>query len=574
MYDDGKLENTLQEMKRLNIEVLGISEMRWPLSGRKVVDDYVVYYAGEDGRHHRNGVAIIVSREVDRAVKNVVPVSDRIMLMQINAAPFGLNIIQVYAPTDACAEEEIDNFYDCLSDVIEKVKRKGITVLMGDLNAKQRYRNAVRSVQACPGADVCTNHVLLMAQFVLRLKMAPQQTRSTQLDRKKLQDPLLKEAATRKIEDTLQPWLTAADPVNIEDTWEAVRDVNSEVAETMGIDPGSGAKQPWMTAEILSFMDQRRHWKNRDERQYKAVNMEIRREVRRAKEVWHAGECAEIEVLEKRHDFFNLHKKVKEVAGVRRDTAMGCRLVDENGGVILYLELKLERWKAYVETLFADDRPANHQAQGGGTGPPITRNGVEKAIKNAKNGKTPGSDGTLAEVLKLFGEKGVDALTRLFNAIYDSGEIPEDWLRSVFVALPKKHSPKGCSDYRTISLMSHVLKVFLRVIHSRVYRKLKEQVENTQFGFRKGLGTREALFSLQVLGQRARDMGVDVYLCFIDFAFDRVRHERMMEVLQRAGIDERDCRFIANLYWKQKAEALEGTEDRVRINGVLVNNIR
>ncbi|XP_071648484.1 craniofacial development protein 2-like [Temnothorax longispinosus] len=244
MYDDGKLENTLQEMKRLNIEVLGISEMRWPLSGRKVVDDYVVYYAGEDGRHHRNGVAIIVSGEVDRAVKNVVPVSDRIMLMQINAVPFGLNIIQVYAPTAACAEEEIDNFYDCLSDVMEKMKRKGVTVLMGDLNAKvgsgrvgrtvgdfglgernergdrfvefcagyglaimntffelpkrrlytwkspadapdrvvrnqidfftiqQRYRNAVRSVRACPGADVCSDHVLLMAQFVLRLKMA------------------------------------------------------------------------------------------------------------------------------------------------------------------------------------------------------------------------------------------------------------------------------------------------------------------------------------------------------------------------------------------------------------------
>lgn len=103
--------------------------------------------------------------------------------------------------------------------------------------------------------------------------------------------------------------------------------------------------------------------------------------------------------------------------------------------------------------------------------------------------------------------------------------------------------------------MSHVLKIFLRIIHGRIYGKLEEKIGNTQFGFRKGLGTREALFGVQVLIQRCRDVNYDVYLCAIDFekAFDRVHHNKMLEILKASGIDDKDIRIIGNLYWHQRA---------------------
>ena len=83
----------------------------------------------------------------------------------------------------------------------------------------------------------------------------------------------------------------------------------------------------------------------------------------------------------------------------------------------------------------------------------------------------------------------------------------------------------------------------------------------TQFGFRNAMGTREALFSIQVLFQRCKDMSCDVYACFIDYqkAFDRVQYQKTVEVLQNIGLDDRDVRVIGNLYWNQEAsERIQG----------------
>ena len=129
-----------------------------------------------------------------------------------------------------------------------------------------------------------------------------------------------------------------------------------------------------------------------------------------------------------------------------------------------------------------------------------------------------------------------------------------------------------------------------------------------------GLGTREALFILNVLIQRALDVNCDVFACFIDFekAFDTVNHNKLVETLHRLGLDDKDVRIISNLYWQQKAfirigdgtseefenrqgvrqgfvlspllfnayaerlfrEAIEEAEDGILMNGVLINNLR
>lgn len=68
-----------------------------------------------------------------------------------------------------------------------------------------------------------------------------------------------------------------------------------------------------------------------------------------------------------------------------------------------------------------------------------------------------------------------------------------------------------------------------------------------------GIGTREALFGVQVLIQRCRDVNYDVYACLIDFekAFDKVKHDKLVQILKRSGIN--DIRIISNLYWHQTA---------------------
>ena len=86
-----------------------------------------------------------------------------------------------------------------------------------------------------------------------------------------------------------------------------------------------------------------------------------------------------------------------------------------------------------------------------------------------KDGKAPGPDNVQIEFLKLLDDDGIKWLTAVFNHIYDTGSIPLDWLKSEFITLPKKPGPKQCDEYRTISLMSHLLKLFLKIIYKTIY---------------------------------------------------------------------------------------------------------
>ncbi|CAG9839097.1 unnamed protein product [Diabrotica balteata] len=85
-------------------------------------------------------------------------------------------------------------------------------------------------------------------------------------------------------------------------------------------------------------------------------------------------------------------------------------------------------------------------------------------------------------------------LVTLLNQIYSSGVLPKEWLTRIFICIAKKKKVRECSDYCTISLMFHMLKLLLKVIHNRINHKLDIYVNDTQLGFRKGLGTREHLF--------------------------------------------------------------------------------
>jgi hypothetical protein len=102
--------------------------------------------------------------------------------------------------------------------------------------------------------------------------------------------------------------------------------------------------------------------------------------------------------------------------------------------------------------------------------------------------------------------------------------------------------------------MSHAVKILLHILLNRI-NKCEKIISQEQFGFRRCLGTREALFSMQTLLQRCWEVRKPVYMCFIDFekAFNRVQHTRLITALQSIQLDEKDIKLIAKLYWNQTA---------------------
>ena len=152
------------------------------------------------------------------------------------------------------------------------------------------------------------------------------------------------------------------------------------------------------------------------------------------------------------------------------------------------------------------------------------------------------------EALKALDEHNIGIITSLCNIIYNSGMIPTEMKHPVFVALPKKPKAMNCTEFRTISLMSHVTKLLLKIIQQRMANKIDKEVSRLQSGFRPGTSTREGIFNLRTICERATDVQKNVYICFIYYtkAFNRVKHLKMIECLSELGMDDKDLQIQTN----------------------------
>jgi len=115
--------------------------------------------------------------------------------------------------------------------------------------------------------------------------------------------------------------------------------------------------------------------------------------------------------------------------------------------------------------------------------------------------------------------------------IVDTGDWPNDWKKAVFVTIPKVSGTTNCEDHRIIALISHTSKILLRILHNRMRNVTEEQIADVQMGFRKGVGTRDQIFNLRLLIEKAKEASSPLYLAFVDYkkAFDSVKHTRLWD---------------------------------------------
>ena len=121
--NQGKLEVVKQEMARMNIDILEISELKWAGMGEFHSDDHYIYYCGQESLR-RNGVAIIVNKRVCNAVLGCNLKNDRKISIRFQGKPINITVIQVYAPTSNAEEAEVEQFYEDLQNLLELTPKK------------------------------------------------------------------------------------------------------------------------------------------------------------------------------------------------------------------------------------------------------------------------------------------------------------------------------------------------------------------------------------------------------------------------------------------------------------------
>ena len=144
------------------------------------------------------------------------------------------------------------------------------------------------------------------------------------------------------------------------------------------------------------------------------------------------------------------------------------------------------------------------------------------------------------ELFQILKDDAVKVLHSICQQIWKTQQWPQDWKRSVFVLVPKKGNAKECSNYRTITLISHASKVRLRILLARLQQYINHELPDVQAGFRKGRGTRDQSAIIRWIMEKAREFQKNIYFCFIDYAkaFHFVDHNKLWKILKEMGIPD------------------------------------
>ena len=124
-----------QETARVNVDILGISELRWTGMGEFNTHEHYIYYCGQETLR-RNGVAIMVNKRVRNAVRGCNLKNNRMISVHLQCKPFNITVILVYAPTSNVEGTEVEWFYEDLQDLLELTPPKDGLFIIGDWNAK------------------------------------------------------------------------------------------------------------------------------------------------------------------------------------------------------------------------------------------------------------------------------------------------------------------------------------------------------------------------------------------------------------------------------------------------------
>ena len=150
--------------------------------------------------------------------------------------------------------------------------------------------------------------------------------------------------------------------------------------------------------------------------------------------------------------------------------------------------------------------------------PDILESEVKWALGSITMNKASRVDGIPVELFQILKDDILEVLHSICQKIWKTQQWSQYWKRSVFIPIPKKGNAKKCSNYYTITLISHTSKVMLKILQARLQQYMNCELPDVQDEFRRGRGTRDQIANICWIIQKAREFQKNIYFCFIDYA--------------------------------------------------------
>jgi hypothetical protein len=229
---------------------------------------------------------------------------------------------------------------------------------------------------------------------------------------------------------------------------------------------------------------------------------------------------------------------------------------DETEWLLIKDEDIKNRWREYFDKLFNEDSESSSIELGISSDDlnkqfvcRIQESEVKDALKRMKGGKMMGPDGIPIEVWRSLRDVAIVWLTKLFNLIFRSNKMPDEWRQSILVQIFKNTGDvQSCTNYRGIKLMSHTMKLWERIIEHHL-RGVTNVTEN-QFGFMPGRSTMEAIFLIRQLMEKCREQKKDMHIVFINLkkVYDKMPRNIMWLALQKHKVSTKYITLIKDMY--------------------------
>ena len=429
---------------------------------------------------------------------------------------------------------------------------------------QNRFKSSVniKKTRTFPKADIASPHDLVMMSFKLRLRNMPKPSYTRlKFDLDKLKDPLVAEQFKAAIGGKFAPLLMYTSDNDLQDDVDSFETITVETASDI-LGKKRSKKKPWITSDILDDCDKRRLLKQKKKTEnqarldYSKINKKIKKSMIEAKEHWIEDQCESIETNLIANDSKKAYATIKELTATKQQKVSTIK--DKTGNILIEADAVHERWTEYCKDLYntnvegdADvlDVPDHQDISSDDT---ILKDEIVDAIKSLKKDKSPGVDNIPGELIQAGGDAMVTTLWHICNKVWKTKKWPKSWTQSLVLSLPKKGDLQVCSNYRTLSLISHPSKVLLRIILNRLKTQAAHVIAEEQAGFMKGRSTIEQVFNLRILCEKYLQHQQPLYHVFIDFkkAFDRVWHAALWATMRKYNISYSLIALIQELYSK------------------------
>ena len=450
------------------------------------------------------------------------------------------------------------------------------------LCVSRRFRRSLEDVVVRRGADVGSDHHMLMATLKLRLRKYG--TRAGTM-RTKFQVNLLeadkKGEFQLQLRNRFQILADLGEDTEVETHWKKVKEVfTTTCKEVLG--EKKREHKEWISQRSLDLITERRKLKtevvgsrtrglkSKAQELYRMAAKDAKRSIKKDKEEFTNRLAEKAEKAATGGHMRILYQTTKTLAGKYGKPDVPVK--DKDGKTIFGKDDQSKRWVEHFNSLLnrpppsipADILPARNDLPICCEAP--TKKEILDAILKLNSGKAAGPDEIPPEALKAEADVAADILLPLFNKIWNEGKFPEDWKEGHLVKLPKKGDLSNCNNYRGITLLSIPGKVFNRVLLERIKAATDSRLRDEQAGFRKNRSTTDQIATLRILVEQSLEWNSNLIVNFLDYekAFDSIDRGTIWKILRHHGIPVKLVELIQSMY--------EGSRCRVIHEGQLTDS--